>query len=40
MLTEQLNGAMDLHTDGKTEIRITFPPKREDNDAQLLESPS
>jgi PAS domain S-box-containing protein len=41
MLSEQLNGTMDLHTDGKTEIRITFlRPKREENDVQSLESPS
>ena len=29
MLTEQLNGTIDLHSDGKTEFRILFaPPKR------------
>jgi two-component system CheB/CheR fusion protein len=40
MLTDQLNGTMDLHTDGKTEIRITFPPKREGHDAEPLKPPS
>ena len=29
MLTEQLNGTVDVHADGKTEICILFPPPRE-----------
>jgi len=29
MLTEQLNGTIDVHVDGKTEICILFPPPRE-----------
>ncbi len=29
MLTEQLNGTIELHSDGKTEFRVLFaPPKR------------
>ena len=30
MLTEQLNGTVDVHADGKTEICILFPPPREE----------
>jgi two-component sensor histidine kinase len=29
MLTEQLNGTMDVQVHGKTEICILFPPPRE-----------
>jgi two-component system, chemotaxis family, CheB/CheR fusion protein len=30
MLTEQLNGTVDVHADGKTEICILFPPPKEE----------
>jgi two-component sensor histidine kinase len=33
MLTAQLNGTMDVHADGKTEICILFPPPREETEA-------
>ncbi len=34
MLTEQLNGTIDLHSDGKTEFRVLFSPPKRNNGSE------